>query len=154
MASVYIASDDAAFRCDVKPPDDGLYVAVWTRFDPNLDKVGSQPQPKNCGQILHLTNPKTGVSSHAMVIDRCQSCVGVGHQASDHNTPDNLVNGATIDLSVALWEKLYPGAPYEVYDIVYDGPLYGGSDDGPPDSLANPYCVKQMCPPKAFRRSA
>lgn len=145
MASVYIASNEAAFRCDLEPPADGLYVAVWTRFNPELP---SQPMPKNCGEILHLTNPKTGASSHAMVLDRCQSCVGVGHQASDHSTPDNLVNGATIDLSVALWNKLFDGAPHEVYDIVYDGLVYGGSNDGPPDKLVNPYCVKQMCPPK------
>jgi hypothetical protein len=138
MASVYVASDTDAFRCEIEPPADGMYVAVWTRYDP---KLPSQPKPKNCGEIVHLTNPKTGVSSDALVLDRCQSCVGVDHQASDPSTCDDWVNGATIDLSVRLWNLLYDSAAYAVYDIDYDGPVYGGSDDGPPDGLTSLYCL-------------
>jgi hypothetical protein len=143
MASVYIASDTDAFHCEIKPPADGMYVAVWTRYDPKLTE---QPKPKNCGEMIHLTNPKTGVSSDALVLDRCQSCVGVGHQASDNTTADNWVNGATIDLSVKLWNKLYNNAPLTVYDIVYSGPVYGGSDSGSPDKLINPYCLPKDHP--------
>jgi len=137
MASVYFASKTDTFSCELEPPDDELYVAVWTRYDPTLIK---QPKPKNCGEILHLKNPKTGVSSDAVVLDRCQSCVGVDHQVSDRTTPDSLVNGATIDLSLNLWNKLYGDAKPSVYDVVYNGPVYGGSDSGDPDKLQNPYC--------------
>jgi hypothetical protein len=143
MASVYVASDTDKFRCEIKPPADGMYVAVWTRYD---RKLIAQPQPKNCGEIIHLTNPKTGVSSDALVLDRCQSCVGVGHQTSDKTTADNWVNGATVDLSVKLWNKLYNNAPFAVYDIVYSGPVYGGSDSGFPDELINPYCLPKDYP--------
>lgn len=137
MASVYSASKADTFRCELEPPDDELYVAVWTRYDSSLI---AQPKPKNCGEILHLTNPKTGASSDAVVLDRCQSCVGVDHQVSDPTTPDSLVNGATIDLSDNLWKKLYGEAKGSVYDIIYSGPIYGGSDSGDPDELVNPYC--------------
>jgi len=140
MASVYVASDSAHFRCDIKPPADGMYVAVWTRYD---NALTGQPQPKNCGKTIHLTNPKTGVSSDAMVIDRCASCVGVGHQISDNSTADNFANGATIDLSLKLWNKLYNNAPQAVYDIDYSGPIYGGSESGPPDELIGPYCLPE-----------
>ena len=141
MASVYVASDNDKFRCDIKPPADGMYVAVWTRYDHALT---AQPKPKNCGEMIHLTNPKTGVSSDAMVIDRCASCVGVGHQISDNSTADNFANGATIDLSVKLWNKLYNNAAYAVYDIEYSGPVYGGSESGSPDALVNPYCLPKI----------
>jgi hypothetical protein len=140
MASVYVASDTDIFRCEIKPPADGMYVAVWTRYDPML-RLTSQPKPKNCGETIHVTNPKTGVGSDALVLDRCQSCVGVGHQISDTTTADNYANGATVDLSVKLWNKLFNNAPYTVYDIVYSGPVYGGSDSGSPDELVNPYCL-------------
>jgi hypothetical protein len=143
MASAYVASDTDLLHCEIKPPADGMYVAVWTRYDPKLIE---QPQPKNCGEMIHLTNPKTGVSADALVLDRCQSCVGVGHQVSDQTTADNWVNGATIDLSVNLWNKLYNNAPLAVYDIVYSGPVYGGSDSGPPDELVNPYCLPKDHP--------
>jgi hypothetical protein len=99
MASVYHASKDDVFRCELEPPADELYVAVWTRYDPSLI---AQPKPKNCGKTLHLENPKTGASSDAIVLDRCQSCVGVDHQVSDPTTPDSLVNGATGDCSIGL----------------------------------------------------
>jgi len=137
MASVYFASKNDTFRCELEPPDDELYVAVWTRYDPSLI---AQPKPKNCGEVLHLKNPKTGASSDAVVLDRCQSCVGVDHQVSDPTTPDSLVNGATIDLSLNLWKKLYGEAEGSVYDVIYNGPIYGGSDSGDPDELVNPFC--------------
>ncbi|KAM0714158.1 hypothetical protein Q7P37_010307 [Cladosporium fusiforme] len=143
MASMYIASRNDAFRCDLPPPADELYVAVWTRYDPELT---SQPKPRNCGEIVHLENPKTGASSDAMVIDRCQSCVGVDHQASDPTTLDLLVNGATIDLSVNLWKKLYGEAQGSVYDVLYNGSVYGGSHDGEPDKLVNPLCTMENNP--------
>jgi len=138
MASVYFASKTDKFSCEIEPPADELYVAVWTRYNPSLIE---QPKPKNCGEILHLKNPKTGASSDAVVLDRCQSCVGVGHQVSDLTTPDSLVNGATIDLSLKLWKKLYGEAEPSVYDVVYSGPTYGGSDSGDPDKLENPFCA-------------
>lgn len=138
MASVYFASKTATFRCEIEPPADELYVAVWTRYDPLLI---AQPKPKNCGEILHLENPKTGASSDAVVLDRCQSCVGVDRHVSDPTTPDSLVNGATIDLSLKLWNKLYGGAEQSVYDVIYNGPTFGGSDSGEPDKLENPFCA-------------
>ncbi|KAI6808341.1 hypothetical protein KC342_g18636 [Hortaea werneckii] len=138
MASVYDPDPfNAVFRCDLSPPQDGFYVAMWTRYDPNLV---SQPQPRNCGDRLTVRNPTTGKSQDAMVIDRCASCVGVDHQTSDPTTPDNLVNGATIDLSPALWNLLFDGAPFSVYDIDYDGETYAGSLDGEPDALVDPSC--------------
>lgn len=137
MASVY-APDSNRFRCNTQPPDSGFYVAVWTRYD--ASQV-SQPMPKNCNQWLTLKNPKTGRTAEALVIDRCASCVGVDRQTSDLTTPDSLVNGATIDLSPALWDELYDGAEYGVYDVEYDGPVFGGSWDGQPDALTSPYCA-------------
>lgn len=83
----------------------------------------------------------TNRNASAIVIDRRQSCVGVGHQASDPTTPDNWVNGATIDLSEALFNYLYDGAEAGVYDIEHDSPIYGGSDNGDPDVLESPYCL-------------
>ncbi|KYG40413.1 hypothetical protein M433DRAFT_177982 [Acidomyces richmondensis BFW] len=136
MASTYIAGPDASFRCNLPAPDDGFYVAVWTRYSPGV----SQPQPKNCNSTLSLRNPTTGRRANALVIDRCASCVGVNHQTSDPTTPDYVVNGATVDLSTALWNYLYNDAPYGVYDIEYDGPVYGGSWDGDPDPLISPDC--------------
>lgn len=76
MASVYHALKADVFRCELEVPADGLYVAVRTRYDPSLI---AQPKPKNCGKILHLKNPKTGASSDAVVLVRCQSCVGVDY---------------------------------------------------------------------------
>lgn len=87
----------------------------------------------------------TNRNASAIVIDRCQSCVGVGHQASDPTTPDNWVNGATIDVSEALFNPicLYDGAEAGVYDIEHDNvsPIYGGSDNGDPDVLESPCCL-------------
>ncbi|KAI7309155.1 hypothetical protein KC340_g10827 [Hortaea werneckii] len=138
MASVYDPDPlTAVFRCDLPPPEDEFYVAMWTRYDPN---VVSQPQPRTCGDRLTVRNPTTGKSQDAMVIDRCASCVGVDHQTSDPTTPDALVNGATIDLSPALWNILFDGAPFSVYDIDYDGETYAGSLDGEPDALVDPNC--------------
>ena len=138
MASVYDPNPlTAVFRCDLPSPEDEFYVAMWTRYDPN---VVSQPQPRNCGDRLTVRNPTTGKSQDAMVIDRCASCVGVDHQTSDPTTPDALVNGATIDLSPALWNRLFDGAPFSVYDIDYEGETYAGSLDGEPDALVDPSC--------------
>ena len=129
MASTYDATTGSAFRCDSVPPDNGFYVAFWTQYRESTD--GSQPQPLNCNQSLRLTNPRLGITADAMVIDRCASCVGVGHQVNDPTTSDCLVNGATIDLSSKLWQHLFAGAPGSVYDIEYDGAVYPGWDDEP-----------------------
>lgn len=136
MASVYDPGS-YVFRCDTRAPENGFYVAVWTRYNASLI---AQPAPRNCKKWLKVKNPKTGRAAQAMVIDRCASCVGVDHQTSDPTTPDSLVNGATIDLSPALWVELYDSAPYGVYDVEYDGPVYGGSWDGEPDALNSPRC--------------
>jgi hypothetical protein len=138
MASVYDATPDAAFRCGSHAPSNDLYAAVWTRYN---DRIVSQPMPKNCNGTMTLTNPKTGKSVVATIIDRCQSCVGVNHQTSDPTTPESVVNGATIDLSRTLWNELYEGAPDGVYDVLYDGPIYSGSWDGEPDPLTSPNCI-------------
>lgn len=137
MASVY-SLEQQVFRCDLRPPETGYYVAVWTRYD--ASQV-SQPAPENCNTWLKLRNSKLGRTATALVIDRCASCVGVGRQTSDSQTPDSLVNGATIDLSPPLWEYLYGGAPWTVYDIEYDGPIYGGSPEKSPDVLTSPICA-------------
>jgi hypothetical protein len=136
MASVYYP-EQPLFRCNIQPPTSNYFVAVWTRYVP---VQGSQPQPKNCNEWLALENPKNGRTATALVIDRCASCVGVGHQMSDSYVPDSVVNGATIDLSPDLFHFLYEDAPDGVYDITYNGSVYGGSWDGNPDDLKNPYC--------------
>lgn len=136
MASVYDAGS-YVFRCDVPPPRSGYYAAVWTRYNAN---ERTQQAPKNCNQWLTFTNPMNGRTAEGKVIDRCASCVGVNRQTSDPTTPDILVNGATVDLSPALWSELYNGAPYGVYDVEYNGSLYGGSWDGEPDALNTPLC--------------
>lgn len=138
MASVY-RPESNIFRCDIQPPENGFYVAVWTRYDANLK---SQPKPRNCNQWLTLKNPRTSRTARALVIDRCASCVGVDHQTSDPDVSDDLVNGATIDLSPELWKELYDGAEDGVYDIEYNGPVYGGSLDGQPDALLSLTCAK------------
>lgn len=59
---------------------------------------------------------------------------------SDSTVSDNLVNGATIDLSPELFSYLYEGAVEGVFDVLYNGSIYGGSWDGDPDDLKNPSC--------------
>ena len=44
----------------------------------------------------HATKPRTGVGSCAVVLDKRQSCVGVGHQISDRTTAGYFANGAII----------------------------------------------------------
>lgn len=124
MASVYDATQESTFRCtDIEYPSNGYYVAFWTQYDSTLI---SQPEPVNCGQYMNFTNPLTGVSASALVLDRCASCVGVGKQLNDPTTSQGLVNGATVDMSRALWNRIYSGAPGDVYDILYSGrPLLG-----------------------------
>lgn len=138
MASTY-PPDAYIFRCNefAEPDVTKYYVAVWTRYDPRLT---AQPVPKNCNQSIQLTNPHNGKKATAKVIDRCPSCVGVDHQTSDPTMPDSFVNGATVDLSPSLFKYLYDQAPDGVYDIEYDGPVYGGSYDGSPDQLTTPNC--------------
>ena len=136
MASVYYPGKPV-FRCDIQPPASNYFVAVWTRYVPDQE---SQPQPKNCNEWLTLENPKNGRTATALVIDRCASCVGVGHQMSDLTVSDSFVNGATIDLSPDLFRYLYEGAHEGVYDITYNGSIYGGSWDGDPDDLKDPLC--------------
>jgi hypothetical protein len=136
MASVYYP-EQPLFRCNIQPPASNYYVAVWTRHDPDHE---SQPQPRNCNEWLTLENPKNGLTATALVIDRCASCVGVGHQTSDNTTSDIWVNGATIDLSPDLFKYLYSEAPDGVFDIKYNGSIYGGSWDGDPDVLKDPKC--------------
>jgi hypothetical protein len=128
MASMYYADSTSVFRCDVAPPSDGYFVAFWTQYQ---EGDASQPQPLNCNLSIRLTNARLGRTATATVIDRCASCVGVGHQVSDPTTPDCLVNGATVDLSPDLWDFLYAGAPPSVYDIEYDGDPYLGWDAEP-----------------------
>ncbi|KEQ57628.1 uncharacterized protein M437DRAFT_70647 [Aureobasidium melanogenum CBS 110374] len=124
MASVYDATQESTFRCtDIEYPSNGYYVAFWTQYDSTLI---SQPEPVNCGLYMNFTNPLTGVSASALVLDRCASCVGVGKQLNDPTTSQGLVNGATVDMSRALWNRIYSGAPGDVYDILYSGrPLLG-----------------------------
>lgn len=136
MASVYYP-EQPVFSCDIQPPSSNYFVAVWTRFVQGQQK---QPQPKNCNEWLAIENPRNGRSATALVIDRCASCVGVGHQLSDSNVSDSYVNGATIDLSPALFSFLYEGAVEGVFDVVYNGSIYGGSWDGEPDALTDPDC--------------
>lgn len=107
MASVYVPESNV-FRCDTQPPHSGFYVAVWTRY--NASEV-SQPMPKNCNQWLTLKNPKMGRTAEALVIDRCASCVGVDRQMSDPATRDSLVNGAIIDLYIAMYCTVSPISP-------------------------------------------
>jgi len=136
MASVYYP-EKPLFRCDIQPPASNYFAAVWTRYAP--DEI-AQPQPKNCNDWLALENPKNGRTATALVIDRCASCVGVAHQMSDRNVSDSLVNGATVDLSPDLFAYLYEGAVEGVFDILYNGSIYGGSWDGDPDELKDPFC--------------
>ena len=120
MASVYEASHYGPFRCGGVAPPDQHYVAFWTQFDGDI--TGSQPQPINCNETISLRNPKTGKTATAKVIDRCASCVGVGFQMADPTVPEEVVNGATIDLSLNLWHFLFGWrAPLGVYDIEYEG---------------------------------
>ncbi|KAK5162830.1 uncharacterized protein LTR77_011156 [Saxophila tyrrhenica] len=121
MASVY--NEDVAFRCDLAAPPDGYYVALWTQY---TDHSIPQPPPTTCGQTLSLTNPKLNRTATATVIDRCASCVGVGRRLNDRTTPDCLVNGATVDVSPALWNFLFDNAIPSVYDIEYEGDVYAG----------------------------
>ncbi|TIA27823.1 hypothetical protein D6C78_10997 [Aureobasidium pullulans] len=131
MASVYDATRTSTFRCDnVSYPADDYYVAFWTRYDSSLAlNKNSQPAPINCGQRLKFTNPLTGLSASGVVLDRCASCIGVGDLSlNDPTTNEGLVNGATVDFSRELWNKIYNGAPGDVYDVVYVGdPLQGVS---------------------------
>lgn len=136
MASVYVPVKPM-FRCNIQPPASNYFVAVWTRFIPGEQ---SQPQPKNCNEWLALENPKNGRTATALVVDRCASCVGVAHQMSDSTVSDSLVNGATVDLSPGLFSYLYEGAVEGVFDVLYNGSIYGGSWDGDPDDLRNPNC--------------
>lgn len=136
MASVYYP-ERPVFSCDIQPPSSNYFAAVWTRYVQSQQK---QPQPKNCNEWLKVENPKNGRSATALVIDRCASCVGVGHQLSDSSVSDSYVNGATIDLSPALFSFLYEGAVEGVFDVVYNGSIYGGSWDGEPDALTDPDC--------------
>lgn len=124
MASVYDATQESTFRCtDIEYPSNGYYVAFWTQYDRTLI---SQHEPVNCGQYMNFTNPLTGASASALVLDHCASCVGVGKQLNDPTTSQGLVNGATVDMSRALWNRIYHGAPGNVYDILYSGrPLLG-----------------------------
>jgi hypothetical protein len=141
MASVYFPVEPV-FSCNIKPPASNYFVAVWTRF---VAGQQSQPKPRNCNDWLTLENPKNGRTATALVIDRCASCVGVGHQMSDSTVSDSLVNGATIDLSPELFSYLYEGAVEGVFDVSYNGSIYGGSWDGDPEDLRNTNCgtVKQ-----------
>ncbi|CAD0043018.1 unnamed protein product [Aureobasidium pullulans] len=124
MASVYDATRTSTFRCDnVSYPADDYYVAFWTRYDSSLAlSKNSQPAPINCGQRLKFTNPLTGLSASGVVLDRCASCIGVGDLSlNDPTTNEGLVNGATVDFSRELWNKIYNGAPGDVYDVIYVG---------------------------------
>jgi hypothetical protein len=129
MASVYDADRSSTFRCDdLEYPSDGYYVAFYTRYDSTLEEEEkSQPAPVNCGQNVSFTNPLTGVSEIALVLDRCASCIGVGGQLNDPNTNQILVNGATVDFSRALWNKIYNNAPNNVYDVQYSGKVLQGT---------------------------
>lgn len=130
MASVYDASSDSTFRCQgVSYPDNGLYVAFWTQYEQSLACNGeSQPAPVDCGDYVEFANPLTGKSAIALVLDRCASCVGVGNTLGDPTTSNDLINGATVDFSRALWNKIFENAPDNVYDIMYHGrPLQGAS---------------------------
>ena len=129
MASVYYASRSSIFRCNSSPPPSNYYVALWTQYNGHPD--ASQPQPINCNDMIKLKNPILGRTATAKVIDRCASCVGVGHRTNDPTTPECLVNGATIDLSLDLWNYLYNGAPLGVYDIEYFGSPYLGWTEQP-----------------------
>lgn len=134
MASVYFPLEPV-FSCNIQPPASNYFVAVWTRFVPGQQ---SQPKPKNCNDWLTLENPKSGRNATALAIDRCASCVGVGHQMSNSTVSDNLVNGAAVDLSPELFSYLYEGAVEGVFDVLYNGSIYGGSWDGDPEDLRSP----------------
>ena len=121
MASVYTGG--TVFRCDSQPPADGFYVAFWTQYTPQSI---SQPQPINCNHTITLRNPVLNTTANALVIDRCASCVGVGRQLEDPTTSDYYVNGATVDLSVELWNFLFNNASFGVYDVEYDGTPWPG----------------------------
>ena len=129
MASVYLASRRSAFRCDSAPPLTDYYVALWTPFNGQAD--ASQPQPLNCNQTITLRNPRLDRVATAKVIDRCASCVGVGYQTADPTTPDCLVNGATIDMSLALWNHMFNEAAPSVYDVEYSGDAHAGWNTQP-----------------------
>ena len=129
MASVCLASTGSVFRCDSTPPPNGYYVALWAPYNGQAD--ASQPQPLNCNQTMTLKNPRLGRVATAKVIDRCASCVGVGFQTADPTTPECLVNGATIDMSLALWNYLFNNAAPTVYDIEYSGEAHAGWDKQP-----------------------
>ncbi|KAH0405520.1 hypothetical protein KCU89_g62, partial [Aureobasidium melanogenum] len=123
LASVYDADSNSVFRCDdLTYPSNGYYVAFYTPYNSTLAIEGkSQPAPAKCGQYVDFKNPLTGVSATALVLDRCASCIGVGGQLNDPSTDQSLVNGATVDFSRALWNKIYNNAPNNVYDVQYAG---------------------------------
>ncbi len=146
MASVYEAYPTYAFRCfDNIAPElvPKYYVAFWTSFD---STQLSQPQPINCNQTIVVTNPQLQRSAKATVIDRCQSCVGVGRTQDDPTTSDSSVNGATIDLSMELWRYLFNDAPWTVYDIEYDGSHWLGSGTEP-SKVSNCAAFEYFLPP-------
>lgn len=62
-----------------------------------------------------------------MVIDCGASYVGVEHETSVPKGGDSDVNGATIDLSLTLWNFLYNSAEPAVYDIEYNTSTYSGA---------------------------
>ncbi|KAF4546907.1 putative glycosyl hydrolases family 18 protein 6 [Elsinoe fawcettii] len=131
MASMYVADEASTFRCDeVTFPADKYFVAVWTQFSESL-QGSSQPAPINCGDRIEFTNPVNGRRASGLVIDRCASCVGVGRSPADPTIGLQLVNGATVDLSVELWQYLYQGEAGAVYDIEYEGPIYMGWSEEP-----------------------
>lgn len=124
MSSYYQADATSTFRCDgVAYPSNGYFAAVWTQYEAGLP---SQPAPLNCGDMLTITNPVNGKIADVLIIDRCQSCVGVGNDPNDPTTPLDLVNGATIDLGPPVWNYLFDGADPDVFDIEYSGnPITG-----------------------------
>ena len=129
MASVYLASTSSVFRCDSSPPPNSYYVAFWTPYNGQAD--ASQPQPLNCNKTITVRNPRLDRIATAKVIDRCASCVGVGFQTTDPTTPECLVNGATIDMSLALWNYLFNNAAPSVYDVEYSGDVHAGWNTQP-----------------------
>jgi len=138
MASVYDASEGAAFRCeDVPYPTDGFYVAFWTQWSSD-DRCSSQPAPINCGDRLTFRNPLSNITANAIVLDRCASCVGVERQPNDPTLDLTRVNGATVDLSRALWNHLFAGSDGSVYDVEYDTKTaYPGWTDEPTQLAQN-----------------
>jgi hypothetical protein len=127
------------------------YIFPWSLYldatSSRLRAIISSPYGPDSSRVSNLSlSQKTATSGWhlrtacGLVVVRCSMFVGGAHQMSDSTVSDSLVNGATVDLSPGLFSYLYEGAVEGVFDVLYNGSIYGGSWDGDPDDLRNPKC--------------